>query len=217
MKDIVIMWIQWSGKWVQSRLILEKYSKEVDYFEMWWILRDISRWNNVLGKYIKSCVHQWNLVSDEFAAGIFDLFIQTLWDDKHALLDWYPRTPEQLKLFLKVMKARNREFVVFCLCLDKDVSISRIVNRRICKDCGEAYNLKLHWDIKNCTKCNGDLYQREDEKDMSVVDRRVQQYIDVTKPLIDEFEKEWFLVKLDANRTIKEISNDINKFIRLRI
>jgi len=34
------------------------------------------------------------------------------------------------------------------------------------------------------------LYQREDEKDMDVVDRRVQHYIDITRPLVQDLEKE---------------------------
>ena len=142
MKDIVVMWIQWSGKWVQSRLILDEYGDAVDYFEMGQILRDVSGWRNVLWKYIESCVNKWDLVADEFAAGIFDLFVQTLWDEKHALLDWYPRTPEQLKLFLRVMKSRKRSFIVIYLHLEKKISIKRIINRRICKECGKAYNLK---------------------------------------------------------------------------
>ena len=213
MKDIVIMWIQWSGKWVQSRLILDEFWDKIDYFEMGQILRDISGGRNVLGKYIESCVNKWDLVADEFAAGIFDLFVQTLWDDKYALLDWYPRTPEQLKLFLKVMKARKRDFVVICLCLDKEVSIRRITNRRICKECWMAHNLRIEWDITNCTKCGWKLYQREDEKDMDVVDRRVQHYIDITRPLVQDLEKEWYLVRIDADQPIEIIFEEIKKIL----
>ena len=213
MKDVVVMWIQWSGKWVQSRLILDEYGDDVDYFEMGQILRDISGWRNVLGKYIESCVNKWDLVADEFAAGIFDLFVQTLWNDRHALLDWYPRTPEQLKLFLKVMKARKREFVVICLCLDKEVSIRRITNRRLCKECGKAHNLRIEWDITNCIKCGWKLYQREDEKDMAVVDRRVQHYIDITRPLVQDLEKEWYLVRINADQPIDVIFEEIKKII----
>lgn len=213
MKDIVVMWIQGSGKWVQSRLILKKYWERVDYFEMGQILRDISGGRNVLGKYIESCVNKWNLVADEFAAWIFDLFIQTLWKHKYALLDGYPRTPEQLKLFSNVMKARGREFVVICLCLDKEVSINRIINRRVCKECNKAHNLKIDWNISRCTSCGGLLYQREDEKDLEVVDRRVQQYIDITRPLVEIFEKEWNLVKIDANQPIDEVFDEIKKII----
>lgn len=214
MKDVVVMWIQWSGKWVQSRLILDQYWDKVDYFEMWQILRDISNGKNVLGNYISWCVNQWYLVSDEFAAGIFDLFVQTLWDDKHALLDWYPRTPAQLKLFMQVMKNRDRDFVVIYLRLDKEVSIKRIMNRRICKECGKAHNLKLDWDITNCTSCDGLLYQRDDEKDMSVVDRRVQNYIDITRPLVDELMSDGHLVEIDANQPIDEIFKEIKNIIK---
>lgn len=214
MKDIVVMGIQWSGKWVQSRLILEKYGEHVDYFEMWQILRDISGGRNVLWRYISGCVNKWDLVNDEFAAWIFDLFVQTLWDDKYALLDGYPRTSEQLQLFSKVMKARWREFMVICLCLDKDISIDRIVNRRVCKECNKAHNLKVDWNISICTSCGGLLYQREDEKDMEVVDRRVQQYIDITRPLVEIFEKEWNLIKIDANQSIENIFEEIKKIIK---
>ncbi len=213
MKDVVMMWIQWSGKWVQSRLILDKHKNEVDYFEMWQILRDISGGKNVLWKYISWCVNQWDLVSDEFAAWIFDLFVQTLWDHKHALLDWYPRTPEQLKLFMEVMKNRDRDFVVIYLHLDKEISIRRIMNRRICKECGKAHNLRIEWDIDRCTSCDGLLYQRDDEKDMSVVDRRVQHYIDVTKPLVDGLMDDGHLVEVNADQSIEVVFAEIEEII----
>ena len=213
MKDLVVMWIQWSGKWVQSRLILDNYGEEIDYFEMGQILRDISRWQNVLGKYIKDCVNMWDLVNDEFAAGIFDLFVQTLWGDKYALLDGYPRTPSQLKLFLEVMKNRGRDFTVIYLRLEKEVSIARIMDRRICKECGKAHNLKLDWDIVECKACGWLLYQREDEKDMSVVDRRVQNYLDITRPLVDELKAMGNLVEVDADQPIEKVFEQVQKII----
>lgn len=214
MKDVVIMWIQWSGKWVQSRLILDKHGDEVDYFEMGQILRDISRWQNVLGKYIQDCVNRWDLVEDEFAAGIFDLFVQTLWNEKHALLDWYPRTPAQLKLFLEVMKHRDRDFVVVYLRLEKEISIERIMNRRICKECGKAHNLQLDGNITQCKACGWLLYQRDDEKDMSVVDRRVQNYLDITRPLVDELKKMGNLVEVDADQSIENVFKEVENIIK---
>lgn len=213
MKDLIVMWIQWSWKWVQSRLILDKHGDEVDYFEMWQILRDISRGQNVLGKYIQDCVNKWDLVDDEFAAGIFDLFVQTLGTDQHALLDGYPRTPAQLKLFLEVMKNRWRDFTVIYLRLEKEVSIARIMDRRICKECGKAHNLKLDWDISHCKVCGWVLYQREDEKDMSVVDRRVQNYLDITRPLVDELKVMGCLVEVDADQSIEDVYDQVENII----
>lgn len=214
MKDIVMMWIQGSGKWVQSRLILDKFYDKVDYFEMWQILRDISRGQNVLGKYIQGCVNKWDLVDDEFAAGIFDLFVQTLGTYKHALLDWYPRTPAQLRLFLEVMKNRGRNFTVIYLHLEKKVSIQRIMSRRICKECGKAHNLKLDWDILKCKVCGWLLYQRDDEKDMSVVDRRVQNYLNITRPLIDELSKMGNLVEVNADQSIEDVFKEVENIIK---
>jgi adenylate kinase len=61
------------------------------------------------------------------------------------------------------MKKRGREFVVILLDLEEDEAIKRLLHRRICKGCGEIYNIFLHGELSACPACAGELYQRKDE------------------------------------------------------
>jgi len=46
--------------------------------------------------------------------------------------------------FIERMEKRGREFVVILLDLPEDRAVERLLNRRICKDCGEVYSIILH-------------------------------------------------------------------------
>lgn len=209
MKDIVLMGIQGSGKWVQGGLLLEKFNAEFVCFEAWKILRALQSNDNPIGNYISSITDSGNLTPDEFMVKVFDLFLYAVEKDKPLLIDGFPRKIPQMEGFLERMNWYNREFVAIVFDLDEDLAIERIQNRRMCKQCGATLSMKLH----DCTKCphcgSADIYQRTDDKELASIQKRIELYNTMTRPVVEHFETLWVVKHINANQSIDTIFAEI--------
>jgi len=77
--------------------------------------------------------------------------------------------------------------------LNIDVSdekiIKRLSGRRVCQ-CGKTYHILNNPPKKEgiCDSCNGELFQREDDREETVI-QRLETYHKQTEPLIEYYEK----------------------------
>ena len=114
--------------------------------------------------------------------GLFgpDYIVNALFESKFAekgytgqILDGYPRTPDQAKFLLNLVREKNvsLDFMVLVENTD-DRIIKRTVQRRICPTCGKVYHLtyKPPKDGK-CEKCNVDVIQRSDDTEEKIKSR----------------------------------------------
>jgi len=191
--------------------LLEKFGSQIKYFEAWNILRALqskSRQNSI-GDYIGSVIDSGHYMPDEFMVGVFDLFLLGLGEDWFCVLDGFPRQVGQMNWFLERMKQRGREFVVILLDLSEEDAIKRLLHRRICKNCGEVYNILLHGEQEVCPLCKGELYQRKDEVKEEFIRNRFNEHYTKTGPVIEHFEQMWVVKHVDANQSIDKVFEDI--------
>jgi adenylate kinase len=68
------------------------------------------------------------------------------------------------------------------------IIIERLSSRRICRDCGQVYNLRfLKPKVEGvCDKCGGSLYQRSDDNP-EVIQMRLDVYDRETDPLLNYY------------------------------
>jgi len=80
--------------------------------------------------------------------------------------------------------------VVILLTVPDWIIIERLSTRRICKNCGNVYNVRfLKPKVENvCDKCGGPLYQRLDDTP-GVIKKRIKVYEEQTKPILKFFEE----------------------------
>ena len=214
MKDIVSMWVQWSGKWVQGWLLLDRVNPDFVCFEAWKILRALQSNDNPIGNYISSIIDNGNFMSDEFMVKVFDLFLYSLKPGKQLLIDGFPRKIPQMHGFLERMKANNREFIAVLIDLDIDIAIERIQHRRMCKPCWAILNTKLD-DCLTCPKCKStDIYQRTDDQTLESIKSRIAIYTNETQPVIDYFETLGVVKHVNGNQDIESVFADILKIIK---
>ena len=100
------------------------------------------------------------------------------------ILDGYPRTLRQARAlddFAKIDAIIN-------LIVPKWIIIERLSSRRICKNCGEVYNVRFLKPSTEgvCDKCGGELYQRNDDT-VQVIEERLRVYEKQTKPLLEYY------------------------------
>jgi len=101
--------------------------------------------------------------------------------ERGFILDGYPRTLEQAKTLTDFVKID----VIINLVVPKWIIIERLTSRRICKNCGEVYNVRFLKPRMEgvCDKCGGELHQRVDDT-VEVIEERLRVYEKQTQPLL---------------------------------
>ena len=149
-----------------------------------------------LGKKAKVLMDAGKFVPDDIVIGM--LFNRLKQPDckKGFILDGFPRTIPQAEALGKNLKME----VVINLVLRDEILVRKISARRVCRNCGDTYNVDHIREGKIdmpallpkkpgiCDKCGGTLYQRDDDKEATVKDRLVV-YKKQTQPLIDYYRK----------------------------
>lgn len=175
--------------------------------------RNIVKQETELGKEIKRCIEQGKLVPDELSIKIFmeEILPKDLSQD--LILDGYPRTEEQAK-HLDNFLAKNGLKINSTINIDvsSKLIIDRIVNRRICPECNEIYNLKYGrkpTEENICDNCGSELIQRIDDNENTIKDR-LHTYEVNTKPLINYYEKQGKLRNIiaDEHTSIEELVSE---------
>lgn len=170
------------------------------------------------GKIAKGFIDKGQLVPVELVAKIIgDRLAQNDCENGY-ILDGYPRSIEQAEMLLEINKRNDKEpatFTAIYFNLDKEILLSRIVNRRSCPKCGEIYNIKYHPPKKDgiCDKCGEALTQRKDDN-AETAKARFDTYFNETAPLIDYYTKKGLLKTLDANGTIDEVWDRMLEIIK---
>ncbi len=149
-----------------------------------------------LGVKVKAIIDSGSLVSDELT---FELVKDRLAQDdckNGYILDGFPRTIPQAEMLEKLVddvKVVNFE-------IKDEIVIRRLSTRRVCKACGANFNvLTLPPKVEGvCDKCGGELYQRDDDKQESIL-HRMDVYREQTEPLINFYKNKGKITDLDAS------------------
>lgn len=212
MKDIFLSGIQWSGKWTQADLLMEKFPGKFKYFETWAVLRALAGTDNVIWNYLKDTINSWWLIKDEVVVAIFNVFLKTVEEWDILLMDWVLRKIWQTQAICKEIQKAGREFLVLHFDLSDDVVYQRLTSRVICSKCGNNANW---WNvIWVCDKCGWMLVHREDDLNMSAIKARIDAFHRETEPCLKWLEENGWLIHIDANRWVEEIFEDVVKYVK---
>lgn len=173
-----------AGKGTYSSRLQTKLG--VDVIAMGDIFRESVKQNTVLGKKVKSYVEKGALVPDSVVIEVLKERLSRVPKGRGFILDGFPRTIEQAN----TLEAITSIDVILQLDVPDEIIIQRLSSRRICRKCGEVYNIRFLKPKKEgvCDKCGGELYQRADDNP-EVIKNRLQVYKDQTEPLIAYYTK----------------------------
>lgn len=206
---IVLLGPPGAGKGTQASSIVKKY--EIPHISTGDIFRKNIKEKTALGKKAKEYIDKGLLVPDDIVVAIVQdrLVMEDCKDG--FMLDGFPRTVAQAqaldeelnKLHLSLDKVINIE-------VEKEELIERAVGRRICKECGATYHIKFNPPSKHevCDDCGGELYQRKDDTE-ETVRKRIEIYLQETKPLINYYKEQEILVEIDGEQDIDKVFSDI--------
>jgi len=205
-----------SGKGTYASRLHDKLS--VDVIAMGDIFREIMKENTPLGKKVKGFVEKGQLVPDDVVTEVLKQRLAKVSSGKGFILDGFPRTIEQARALDSIVKID----VIVQLTVPDWIIIERLSTRRICKSCGEVYNVRY---LKpkaegQCDKCGGQLYQRSDDT-AEVIKDRILVYERQTQPILHHYaQKKTPLIEFKCERldtppetAVEEILNGLKSLI----
>ena len=206
---IILMGPPGAGKGTQAEKLVEVY--QIPHISTGDMFRKAQKDGTELGLKAKSYMEQGQLVPDEVTVGIVK---ERLAEDDCKdgfLLDGFPRTVQQADALDGILKELGMTLDrVVNIEVDKEKLVARAVGRRICKSCGATYHIEFNPSKEEgvCDICKGDLYQRADDNE-ETVSKRIQVYLDETKPLADYYSKVGIIADIDGQQSIDKVFNDI--------
>jgi adenylate kinase len=173
-----------SGKGTYASRLRAKLG--VDVIAMGDIFREIMKEDSPLGKKVKQYVEKGLLVPDDVVIEVLKQRLAKSSSKKGFILDGFPRTLEQANALDKIVAID----VVIKLTVPDSIIIERLSTRRICKSCGEVYNVRyLKPKVEGlCDRCGGQLYQRPDDT-AKVIKDRIQVYEQQTQQILQHYKE----------------------------
>jgi adenylate kinase len=131
------------------------------------------------------------------------------------IFDGFPRTLRQAE-GLESMTSANG-FFVFNVEVPRTELMRRLSGRRWCPKCQSTYHVDSNPPTRagKCDWCSTPLVQREDDKE-AVVARRLAEYDERTKPLIDYYHGVARFHTVDGNRPADQVFGELRGILEAR-
>jgi adenylate kinase len=161
-----------------------------------------------LGLLAKSYVDRGELVPDSVTNEMVKDRLSHADAQAGFLLDGFPRNVSQAEVLRAILAQAGIPLdAVLELSIDDAEIIARLSGRRTCRNCSTSFHTIYEKPAVDgvCDKCQGELYQREDDSE-AVITRRLEVYAEQTKPIIAFYRTEGLLITIPAVGDVTEIS-----------
>jgi adenylate kinase len=206
---LVIFGPQGAGKGTQGQRIAEKYGiPDISTGE---IFRWAIKGKTALGTKVLEAVDGGSLVPDELTIQVVRERLSA--DDAvdGFLLDGFPRNLKQAAALEETLADQDTKLdAALVLEVPEDVSLRRLLGRRVCTGCGRNYHVdnppKENW---TCDVCGGEVISRIDDNDEAIIRSRLATYHDQTEPLKKHYLDKGILVEVDGTGAADEVFDRI--------
>ena len=127
------------------------------------------------------------------------------------VLDGFPRTLEQASALDAALSEKGQGIASAPLIeVDIEELVRRLAGRWICRSCQAPYHEMSNppKDAGRCDVCQGELYQRDDDRP-EVVRVRLTTYERQTAPLIEYYDAQGKLTRINGQREVGQVTEDI--------
>lgn len=187
-----------SGKGTQSELL----AKYLNYFHF--SLGDILRQESQKDEKVKKLMREGKLLPNKLVNQVFAENFEKLVQKRGVVIDGYPRNLNQAQFLVDFLKEKKKDFLVIYLDVRESFLYERLARRKFCPSCNGVF--KDNEVV--CPICGVELEKREDD-DPTVLKTRLEMFFKNTLPVVNFFESQKKLVKVDGEKTIEEVFKEV--------
>lgn len=198
-----------AGKGTQARFLAQTFG--IPHVASGDLLREHRARGTRLGQAAQTYMDRGDLVPDLL---VVDMIVERLSQAdaaRGALLDGFPRTLTQAQALEDALRKRGgRVRVAIYVQVPTEVLVERLADRWLCKACQASYHARFNPPARPrvCDHCDGELYQRADDK-REVVSKRVAVYLKETLPVVERYEALGKLCRIDGDKPIQTVREDL--------
>ena len=211
MRKYVIMGVQGSGKGTQGQLL----AADLDIVHI--SVGDIFRWNvqnhTKMGAQVRRVMAAGELVGDDLVESVVRTRLTEHDWNFGFIIDGFPRNGPQAEFFLE---SYDIDAVIVLDLPDSEVR-RRVLNRRVCPNCGINYNLigsspKVARPVRLVRRT--ELVTREDDTEEALA-VRLRTYHEKTNPVLELFRRKEYLITVDARPAPEAVQAEIRQKLGL--
>ncbi|MBV9271394.1 MAG: adenylate kinase [Candidatus Eremiobacteraeota bacterium] len=207
--DVIFLGPPGAGKGTQAKIL----ESEFGYHQLSTgdLLRVHRAQGTELGKTAQGYMDRGELVPDEL---IIKMVESELSGGGKVLFDGFPRTVAQAEALDALLEKLGRRALAVHFAIDDSVLFERLTGRWTHPSSGRVYHEKFSPPNKpGIDDLTGeDLVQRSDDT-TETIRKRLDEYHAKTAPLVQYYEKQRELKRIDADRRIDNVSNDLRDII----
>jgi len=209
--NIILIGPPGSGKGTQAKILEQRDGlKQLSSGDM---LRDAVSEGTEIGQKAKSYMEAGELVPDDLVVEIVTDQIEKQ-GDKGFVLDGFPRNVHQAEVLDQMLEERGRRINrVLVIEVSDDRLVERVSGRFTCANCGEGYHDTFKQPAVDgvCDKCGSTEFTRRPDDNAETVRNRLEVYHDQTKPLIDYYEAQDKVRRIDGEQPIEDVTQALEK------
>ena len=202
-----------AGKGTQAQLLVDRYA--LAHVSSGDIFRHNLRQGTPLGLRAREYMDRGELVPDEVVIDIMLDKVMSIHADEGFILDGFPRNTRQadeLDVALNA-RARNIDRVLHIDVPEEELS-RRLGGRYVCRECQAPYTHQSDAPAPACQRCNGELYQRDDDRP-EAVQRRIDVYRQETMPVLDFYRQRGLLVDVPGKNSVEGVFQSIISVLQM--
>jgi adenylate kinase len=209
--NLVLLGPPGSGKGTQGERLQEDL--RLPYYATGDILRAAVREETELGRTAKEYMDRGDLVPDEVIVGAIAERIDSSEAADGFILDGYPRTEPQAEALAEKLADLGRGLTaVLLIDVEDDEVVRRLGGRRTCAENGHVFHVEFNPPEKEgvCDVDGSELLVRDDDEP-EVIRHRLAQYHEKTEPLIDFYDHQSLLRRIDGAPPPEQVGEEIER------
>jgi adenylate kinase len=226
---LLLMGVQGAGKGVQAARIRDAYT--LPHVSTGDLFRAMRTRDDALARKIQEIMKAGQLVSDEDTNAVLADRLQQPDAANGVIFDGYPRNIAQAEWLANYLESRGERLAaVLMLELDLYTAFKRAFGRVTGAD-GSSYNIYFNSDgldyafvdhetreyppklVAKAAATGESLQRRPDDASADAVLKRIDTYVESTRPLADYYREKGLLVTVNADQSIDQVWSDIQAAI----
>jgi adenylate kinase len=195
---MILMGPPGAGKGTQAKLLEAHF--QAPHISSGDLLRVAVKKKTPLGMQAKRYMDRGELVPDEVMLGTIEECLRQNDARKGFILDGFPRTVPQADALCSLLHAMGiRLDAVTSMQVPRQDLVKRLSGRRTCRECGTMYHIIFDPPSNPgiCNKCNGELYQRDDDQEETII-ARLEVYDRQTAPVLNKYRERGLLREVEG-------------------